>query len=191
MLSIKKSLIFLLIWSIGARWYYVCHIKNSCAVSKSNLVVSVSQPQLSSQIEKEKNQDKPVMTLGLTEDGRRVLDGYEQIIFAPHSAQLKLSENNKLYLAETATFLKSEEGRKLTVAGYYLSSEVDRAPEGYANIGLARAAAIRDELVGLGVASESIQLSSALLDDVQLSKSIELTVTAMRRFIPATYMIQK
>ncbi|MEI7653618.1 MAG: OmpA family protein [bacterium] len=189
MLSLRTSLLLLLIWSIFVRWYYVCQIKSSCAVS--NLVVSVSEPQLSTQTEVTQSSDKSQMTLGLTEDGRRVLDGYEQIAFIPHSAHLALTPNNQSYLTETAKFVKSEEGRKLTIAGYYLSSEVGKTPEGYANIGLARAAAVRDELVVLGVSTESIQLSSALLDDVRLSKSIEFTVEAMRKVIPATYMIQK
>lgn len=189
MLSLKKSLILLLIWAIGARWYYVCHIKNNCAVS--NLVVSVGEPQLPTQIDIPSSTEKSAMTLGLTEDGRRVLDGYEQITFIPNTDQLALSANNQSYLAETAKFVKSEEGRKLTIAGYYLSSEYDKAPEGYANIGLARAAAVRNELIALGVATESMQLSSVLLDDVRLSKTVEFTVTAMRRAIPATYMIQK
>lgn len=189
MLSLRTSLLLLLIWSVGARWYYVCQIKQHCAVS--NLVVSVSEPRLPAQAEVTLSPDKPDMTLGLTEDGRRVLDGYEQIAFVPGSARLALTSNNQMYLNETAKFVRSEEGRKLTITGYYLSSEVDNAPEGYANLGLARAASVRDELVALGVTTESIQLSSALLDDVQLSKTVEFTVQAMRKVIPATYMIQK
>ncbi len=184
MLHLRTSLVLLILWTLFARWYYVCQIKHQCAVS--NLVLHVSEPQTPT----------PTLapvdhTLGLTEDGRRILDGYEQITFAPSSAKLALTANNQSYLSETARFLKSKEGQKLTIIGYYLSSEVDNAPEGYANLGLARAASVRDELVALGVTTESVQLSSALLDDVQLSKTVEFTVQAMRKVIPATYMMQK
>jgi hypothetical protein len=58
-------------------------------------------------------------------------------------------------------------------------------------MGLARAAALKDKLVQMGLSSEKIQLAAVLLYDASLTKSAEFYVKSDMSKIPNTYMIQK
>jgi outer membrane protein OmpA-like peptidoglycan-associated protein len=190
MISLKKSIVLFILWALFARWYYVCNIKNLCPRTSGTVPAKVSDHELYREGDTAFQNTLP-KTLDLLEDGRRVIKGREQIKFEPYTAKLSLTTDNDTYLKEVQSYVLADASRSLTITGYYLSREVDAAPAGYANMGLARAAALKDKLVQMGLSSEKIQLAAVLLYDASLTKSAEFYVKSDMSKIPNTYMIQK
>lgn len=186
MITYKKAIMLALILAIGARLYYVCGIQNHCGSPGSlfglpkNTFVPTPTPDGAS-----------IRTLSLVEDGRPVLSSFSQLSFAPRSAQTLWTDDNKDFLKQTADYLNADTNRFLTVTGYYLSSEVSSTPAGFNDLGIARAAMIKDSLFQLGVTADRVTLASSVLDDVSLSKSASFSIHVDKKDIPRTYMIQK
>ena len=67
-----------LAFAFSSRWYFVCEIRQHCG-------------------------EEPVVTrtasLQLVDDGKVVLDGYEQFAFQQNSFDPELSDNNRAFLA--------------------------------------------------------------------------------------------
>jgi|GEM_PF-377246 outer membrane protein OmpA-like peptidoglycan-associated protein len=127
-----------LLYAVPARWHYVCGIQNLCedkATKEMTAANSLSEI--------------PARTkdLSLMVEDSTILANFEQFGFQPNSAELQLTDNNKDYLKGIADFMKANPDARLNITGYYYTDEKNSSGM-YDNLGLARAAAIRDYLAG-------------------------------------------
>ncbi|MEI6327431.1 MAG: hypothetical protein WCO78_04935 [Candidatus Roizmanbacteria bacterium] len=186
MFRYKKLIILIALSIIVVRLGYVCGIQNACGDPR--LLLGIPKVDFHPS-------PTPLMTsmgtLSLTEDGRPVLSDYSQLSFASHTANPAWTQNNIDFLRKTADYIVADADRSLTVTGYYLSSEVADTPAGFTDLGIARAAIVKDTLFQLGVTADRVTLTSSVLDDVTLSKSTSFIVHIDKKDIPRTYMIQK
>ena len=123
-----------LLYAVPARWHYVCGIRNICETSVTDTLAN----NLSEIPPRTKD-------LSLMVEDSTVLANFEQFGFQPNSAELQLTDNNKAYLKGIADFLKANPNANLNITGYYYDTEKNSNGI-YDNLGLARAAAIRDYL---------------------------------------------
>ncbi len=157
-------LVFLL-WLGFCRWYYVCKIKDHC----ENGTVQVDEPQ-----------DVRAKTLSLIDNGKPVLEGYDQFRFdGDNSLNPVLNENNEEFIAKVAAFLKNNPDKKLTITGQFLQSEKDVQAGMFENLGLARANAVRDLLAKAGIPVDRINLDYNMIggDDADLSAPVAFLST--------------
>jgi OOP family OmpA-OmpF porin len=124
-----------LLYAIPAHRHYVCGIRNLC---ENTPAIDTLANNLSEIPPRTKD-------LSLMAEDSTVLANFEQFGFQPNSAELQLTDNNKAYLKGIADFLKSNPNANLNITGYYYDTEKNSNGI-YDNLGLARAAAIRDYL---------------------------------------------
>lgn len=86
-------------------------------------------------------------TLVFEDGGTAVLSGYEQFHFDLSSHAPILSENNQAFLAALAQWMAANPQRMVTVTGRFYDRETRPDNRFYQNLGLARAAAVRDLLI--------------------------------------------
>ncbi|MBI1228389.1 MAG: OmpA family protein [Bacteroidetes bacterium] len=132
--------LFLLAYAIPARWYFVCQLRHHCGDEPA--VVAPTRP----------------MTLALHDGDKTVLQGYEQFGFAPNAFQPDLSANNQVFLEKVAQYLKANPDKKITLTGRFLPSESIAKSGIFENIGIARAAAVEQLLVKLGVSEKRFSI---------------------------------
>lgn len=125
--------LLLLAYAIPARWYFVCQLRHHCG----DKIVQVPPT-------------RP-MTLSLHDGEKPVLQGYEQFGFAPNAIQPDISTNNQEFLQKTADYLKANPDKNITLTGRFLPSESVAKSGIFENIGIARAAAVEQILVKMGV----------------------------------------
>lgn len=127
-----------LVYCIPARWHYVCEIRNMCEDNQPEEIAANNEVA-----------EMPPRTkdLSLKADDVTILANYEQFGFLPNSAELQLTDNNKDYLAKMADYLKENPESRIEIIGYYFPDEKLDSKLIFDNLGLARAAAIRDYLV--------------------------------------------
>lgn len=127
-----------LVYAIPARWHYVCDIRNKCE-DKQNTELAT----------KKEVAEIPNRTndLSLKSGDSIILANYDQFGFLSNSAELQLTNNNKEYLAEIAKYMEANPDDRLEIVGYYFPDEKLDGKVVYDNLGLARAAAIRDYFV--------------------------------------------
>jgi outer membrane protein OmpA-like peptidoglycan-associated protein len=132
----RAFLVFLLFiaYALGARWYYVCQVKNLCG------------------------NDRPTSLELVDDNGRVILQGYEEFAFDTTMVAPDLSEDNRAFLDEVAQYLKANPNLNLGITGLYRPSEKDRSSGLFENIGVARADRIRALLVRRGIDEERISL---------------------------------
>lgn len=127
-----------LVYCIPARWHYVCEIRNLCEDKQTEETAATNE------VAKIPNRTK---NLSLKAGDKTILANHEQFGFLPNSAELQLTDNNKDYLAGVAKYLKENPESRLEIVGYYFPDEKLDSKLMFDNLGLARAAAIRDYLV--------------------------------------------
>lgn len=154
MRTLLIGFIIFLCWMFFCRWQYVCKIRNQCGYQTE---VKDVRPQ----------------TLNLVDNGEVVLKGYDQFKFANNSYAPVINENNNDFIEKVAAFMRENPGKKLTITGNYLPSEVDKTGETsygmFENIGLARADAIRKLLVAKGINENRMLLDHNLLSEKETS----------------------
>lgn len=79
-----------------------------------------------------------------------------------------LSESLKSRTQEVATYLKDNSGKFFDIVGYYTSDEINNSP--YPNLGLARANAVKNYFVSLGMSSRFIETRGELKNDLIADK---------------------
>jgi outer membrane protein OmpA-like peptidoglycan-associated protein len=127
-----------LLYAIPARWHYVCQIRNLCEDKPTETTAIASKI-----VSKIPNRTNDLM---LKAGDSTLLTGYEQFGFSPNSAELQLTDNNNKYLSGMADYLKANPDARVSIIGNYFDDE--KVTSGtYDNLGIARAAAIRDRLV--------------------------------------------
>ena len=138
-------------YALAARWYYVCKVKNLCG---------------------EVSTDIRLKTLQLTEGDTVLLSGFDQFAFDSAAVAPRLNENNDLFLDTLATLLKQSPEKNLTITSFYRVSEAEIQPGFFENIGVARAAEVRKELMKRGIEEIRISLDHGMSEDESLQEPL-------------------
>jgi len=148
------------IWALGARYYYVCHIKGHCGGDAVTVV------------------DTRAKTLQLKYGEEVILDGYNEFEYSLGRRLPNLDNNNDLFLDQLAQHLTTHPEHSVTITGNYLQSEAGATLSGtfQENLGLARAEQIRNHLIARGVDENRISLDHQIVKGDQLSKPLEFSL---------------
>lgn len=138
-------------YALAARWYFVCKIKNLCGAVSTDIRLK---------------------TLELKEGDTLILSEYDQFAFDSAAVAPRLNENNELFLDTLAAYLKEFPTKKLTITAFYRISESDIQPGFFENIGVARAAEIRKELMKRGIDENRVSLDHGLSEDDALQEPL-------------------
>ncbi len=144
--------VLFLLFAVFARWFFVCDILGLCQSAQT------ATPEMA---------DIRAKTLQLMEDDRVILSGYDQFLFPTGEGLPVLNANNQLFLDTLATLMLADTSKQLQLTGYFTAQEADMMAGFWEDMGLARAAAIRDLLRNRGISEQRIDL-----DHVQLSDSL-------------------
>lgn len=151
MRTLILGFLIFLCWLFFCRWYYVCQIRNQCGY-QTEIVEDL--------------RDK---SLNLVDNGKNILEGYDQFLFDANSFKPTLNANNEDFISKVAAHLKANPDKQMTITGNYLPSEVDSTGNTrygmFENIGLARADAIRKLLVAAGIDESRMKLDHNLLSE--------------------------
>lgn len=139
-------------YAIPARWYFVCELRHQCG----------DEPAITSRL----------MTLSLTDGRDTILKGYEQFGFPPGAFTPDLTPNNREFLAQVAKYLNENTGKNLTLTGYYLQNESKAGSGIFENIGIARAAAIKQMLEEAGVDEKRISIDYQMVKGDSLQEPL-------------------
>lgn len=159
---INGFLIFLL-WAIFCRYWYVCKIKHHCDEAPADIEMVATAVR--------------AMDLGLYQGDSLILGGYEQLAFIGPGVQPELTASNELFLDSVAAWLNRHPESALTLTGSYRLSEEGNTSGFFENLGLARAAGLRQLLVDRGVAEDRIGLDFLALKEEDLSRPITFNLT--------------
>lgn len=160
MRSLFLFLTFLLFlaWVSFARFYYVCEIKNQCADIIENT-----------------DRERP-KTLDLKYQDSTILESYEQFGFGKEKITPFLTDNNESFLDKLAEYLNLNEDRQLKIHGFYRESEQKLKHGFFENLGLARAASIRERLMDRGVEENRIFLDFNRIKGEDLIEPVTFTL---------------
>ena len=140
---------------VPARWYYICKVKGMCDDGKTENVIAAT----GNENDKETLELPPrTSDLSLTLDDKEILKGFEQFGFMPNSGSAVMSESNEAFIDSIANYMKANPDTRLGLTGYYFPDEKLKEAGIYDNVGIARAASIRDLLVAKGLDSERFKL---------------------------------
>ncbi len=149
--TMRAFLVFLAFaaFTLWFRWYFVCQVKHLC----EDTPAAATRP----------------TTLAFRDGDSIVLSGYEEFDFELNSIAPVLTPNNNEFLDKVASYLKENPGKSLTITGLYRPSEKDKSSGIFENLGVARAAAIRQMLITRGVDESrmSLDYAQSLTDDLQ------------------------
>lgn len=159
---INGFLIFLL-WAIFCRYWYVCKIKHHCDEAPADIEMVDASAR--------------AMDLGLYQGDSLILGGYEQLAFTGPAIQPDLTASNELFLDSIAAWLNRHPDAGLTLTGSYRLSEEGSTSGFFENLGLARAATMRQLLVDRGVAEDRIGLDFQALTDEAMTRPIHFNST--------------
>jgi len=159
---------------ICGRWYYVCKIHQLCGPATDVELITGDEP----------------ATTSLNSGNETILSDHELFKFSLGDNSPRLTKDNKLFLDKTADFLKAREDKGLTITGNYLAKEKDINIEYsyYENIGLARAATIRELLEERGINENRIGLNYNMVDKERLNNPLAFDIfDNSADGIPSTY----
>ncbi|MCU0346328.1 MAG: OmpA family protein [Saprospiraceae bacterium] len=146
-----------LAYTIPARWYFVCQLRHHCGDQPAQVAT------------------RP-MTLSLKDGDKTILQGYEQFGFAPGAVQPDLSANNQEFLAKVAEYLKANPDKNISLTGRYLASEKTAKSGIFENIGIARAAAVEQLLVKMGVDEKRFSIDHQMVAGASLDEPISFNL---------------
>lgn len=158
-LPLLLSLALFLLWAIFARWFYVCKIKNhGCCTTEQ--VATTPTPSTA-----------PVAAvtpakISFTDGDQAVLRDYNDFRFGKQSATLNADSNNIDFINKIAAYLKQNPQKNVMITGFYDATEKDVQVPGFANLGLARADAVKQKLVAAGLNTTRIQTEAKLVDNL-------------------------
>ena len=128
--------IFFCIFLLFARRHYVCEIKGLC----------------------DDPDDYRLKTLALSEGDRMILRGYDQFAFDTAQVAPRLNRNSRNFLDAVAKHLLQNPEKQLNITAFFRESEKEIKSGFYENLGVARAAEIRQELMRRGIEEDRITL---------------------------------
>ncbi|MCF8239011.1 MAG: OmpA family protein [Saprospiraceae bacterium] len=157
-----NGFVIFLLWAIFCRFWYVCEIKHHCDASPPPVEMV--------------DQSTRTTDLGLYQGNDLVIGGFEQLAFQGSAVTPDLTESNNHFLDSLASWMKLNPDLGLTVTGSFRLSEVGSTSGFFENLGLARAASIRQLLVDRGIAESRIGLDYLQMADEDLSHPIRFAV---------------
>lgn len=134
-----------LLWAIPCRYWYVCQIKQHCAKEE---IVTGSDP-----IETKEDAQNIVLS---NNDGK-VLEVSGSININP--GFISPLGDYGTFLDDVAVYLADHPNQQLTITGRWLEEEAGVDSKPYENMGLARAAIMRDSLAGRGVDLSRLEIA--------------------------------
>lgn len=152
--------VLFLLFAVFARWFFVCDILGQCQ----------PEPPAAPVVE-----DIRAKTLQLTEDDRVILSGYDQFLFRTGEGLPVLNPDNQLFLDTLAALMLADTNKQLQLTGYFTPQEADIMAGFWEDMGLARAAAIRDLLRSRGISEQRIDLDHIQLTDSLLAEPVRFT----------------
>jgi hypothetical protein len=136
-------------WALWARYVYVCEIRHLC---QQSVFVDSSMGTIAS--------------LRVSRNGE-VISGQELFMYTLASDYLDFSSGERNFLNRVGKYLQPNTQLRLRIVGRYTQSEKDVPAGMYENIGLARAALIRDSLVThYAVKPQRLWIQSEMQEDV-------------------------
>ncbi|MCB9082352.1 MAG: OmpA family protein [Lewinellaceae bacterium] len=154
----RSLLWFLLftVYALGARWYFVCQVRGLC--QDKDIPAIVEQP------------DIRLKNLRFTAGDSVLLADYDHFAFDSAAVRPRLNANNEQFLDSVAAYLQRNPEQNLTITGLYRPSEATISSTYFENLGLARAAEIRIELLRRGIKEERVTLNHQLNNNEALFK---------------------
>ncbi len=135
------------LWASVARYYYVCEIKKHC------------EPQ---EVVEEPTTPERLKNLNLTFGDEVILEGYNQFSFQNGISQPTTDSSNLAFLDGIVSYMIDHDDKKLKITGRFLESESDIQVGFIDNIGYARAQAIGNMLIDLGIPADRITYDRSL-----------------------------
>ena len=150
-------------WTTYTRWHYMCKILNKCEDGTAiSAIDSTNMPQ-----------PRPTdLTIQL--DDSTTLENYEHFEFEEGKYIPNLSDNNYALLDALAAYLKEHPNTLLRIIGYYKNNELDSLSGMQEDIGMARAAVVRDFIMEKGIEPNRFLLSSSITDDLRRPVGFEI-----------------
>lgn len=165
MRTLITGFLVLIVWAVPCRYWYVCKIKRHCADEHTvTMAVPISG----------RAQD-----LNLQDGNAMILAAREQFHFPPNAVEAELSADNQRFLDEIAAWMTAHPDRILTVTGTWRPSESGRTSGFFENLGLARAAWIRERLVERKVPEQRIGLDHAASPQEMLNYPVRFDLQPM------------
>ncbi len=182
------GLLCLGVYTVPARYYYVCEYRDDCK--------DTEQVANNAANENDNAELPPRPTdLGLKDaDGNDILKGYDHFACYKGKSDPVLSANNEEYLKGVAKYLTDNPDDRLAVTGYYYADEKSD-DDLIDNMGIARANKIIDKLVAMGFDRGRFKPDSKQLEDEDILNrpvSFDVLVTDMadkggEELVEATY----
>ncbi|MEL6863301.1 MAG: hypothetical protein AAFP19_02730 [Bacteroidota bacterium] len=151
------------LYATFARYYYVCEIMGLCDGEEIIEAVLDQRPK----------------TLNLMEGDSILLKEYDQFSFPTGSILPALNGNNTQFLDLLEELLTNDPAKNLSITGYYLNSEKESRTGVHENLGIARAAAVRDLLIDRGIAAERLFIDAAMVDKTLLVEPLRFKCTPL------------
>lgn len=149
--------IVFLAYAIPARWYFVCQLRHNCGDEPT---VVTTRP----------------MTLALKYGEYTILQDYEQFGFPTNAVQPDLSPNNQVFLEKVAEYLKANSTKNITLTGRFLESEKAAKSGIFENIGIARAAAVEQLLVKMGVDEKRFSIDHQQVAGISIAEPLSFAL---------------
>jgi len=161
LLSFILFIVFIF-FAIFARHYFVCEILKQCEEEQEEIVV-----------------DQRDQTLVLTNNDSIILQGYDQFAFEREAYEAQMNENNEIFLDTLSQVIMADSNSRLTITGFYSEEEMEVMAGFYDNMGLARAANVREMLVKRGLDENRIDLDHGIAADSLISEPITFQMYAI------------
>lgn len=146
------------IFTVFARWYFVCEIKNLCGLAEAPPPISRA------------------MTLNLMDGDSIILKNYEQFEFDSASIEPKMTDNNREFIKAVAKYIKDNPDKNVTLTGRFLKNEKDAASGIFENLGIARAAMIEQLLLEQGIDDDRISIDYKMVNGISLEEPISFSL---------------
>jgi len=111
-----------------------------------------------------------------SEEGKRILTGFQEFGFPPNSARPLLSSNNRIFLDSLTEYLLRYPESELRIRASQMDREKGLWSGRFENLGLARANRIRQLLVEKGIPEDEIYLDFFLTDSLGREKAVGFQV---------------
>lgn len=162
-LSLLLTFLLLAGWIAIARYSYICVILQSCDEE-----VSYKRDRT--------NKTRP-KTLTVRYNDTVILKDYEEFSFSVGEIQPNAQPDNDRLLNDLATYLINNPQRQVKIYGHYRPSEKELKSGIFENIGLARANAIRQQLINRGIEENRMALDYEQASSEALGRPISFELS--------------
>ena len=159
------GLLCLGVYTVPARYYYVCEYREDCEANSN--ARSHELP------------DRPGDLELLEAEGKDIPKGYEHFAFYKGESDPVISDNNKDFMKAIATYLKANPNSRVAITGDYYKGEKsdDKSTD---NMGIARANKVIKSLMKLGFKSNRFKAGSNQLDAAKiLNRPVSFTAQSL------------